>query len=123
VPIQTVPPAEPLASFLPVKPIDYEILFVLFRRELHGYAMVKAISDRTDGRVRLEPSNLYRRIRRLMQDGLVEESEERPAPELDDERRRYYSLTRLGRSVLAAEARRMRALVLEAEDSLLIPAS
>jgi len=121
--IRTVPPAEPSATFLPLKPIDYEILFVLFRRELHGYAMVKAIADRTDGRVRLEPSNLYRRIRRLMQDGLVEESEERPAPELDDERRRYYSLTGLGRSVLAAEATRMRALVLEAEDSLLIPAS
>ena len=117
-----MPPSTP-TSFLPLKPIDYEILFVLFHRELHGYAVVKAIANRTGGRVQLEPSNLYRRVRRLMKDGLIEESEERPAPELDDERRRYYSLTPLGRSVLAAEARRMRELVVEAEGSRLIPAS
>lgn len=110
-------------GFLPLKPTDYQILFVLFRRELHGYAMVKAIEERTDGRVRLEPSNLYRRLRRLMTDGLVEESADRPAPELDDERRRYYGLTQLGRAVLAAEAQRMRALVSEAEDARLLPAT
>lgn len=110
-------------SFLPLKPTDYQILFVLFGRELHGYAMVKAIEERTDGRVRLEPSNLYRRIRRLMTDGLVEESDDRPVPELDDERRRYYGLTELGRAVLAAEARRMRALVSEAEEARLLPAT
>lgn len=110
-------------DFLPLKPTDYQVLFVLYRGELHGYAMVKAIEDRTDGRVRLEPSNLYRRIRRLMADGLVEESEDRPVPELDDERRRYYELTDLGRRVLAAEARRMRALVSEAEAARLLPAT
>ena len=110
-------------SFLPLKPIDYQILFVLFGRELHGYAMVKAIEERTEGRVQLEPSNLYRRVRRLMKDGLVEESEERPAPELDDERRRYFGLTSLGRGVLEAEARRMRELVVEAEAAHLLPAS
>lgn len=110
-------------GFLPLKPTDYQILFVLFRGEQHGYAMVKAIEDRTEGRVSLEPSNLYRRIRRLMSDGLVEESADRPAPELDDERRRYYGLTALGRSVLAAEAERMRALVSEAESTSLLPAT
>lgn len=109
--------------FLPLKPTDYQILFVLFQGRLHGYGMVKAIEDRTDGRVGLEPSNLYRRIRRLMRDGLVEESEERPAPELDDERRRYYGLTSLGRKVLVAEAERMRGLVTEAEADRLLAGS
>lgn len=109
--------------FLPLKPTDYQILFVLYRHELHGYAMVKSIAERTEGRIRLEPSNLYRRIRRLMQAGLVEESKERPSPELDDERRRYFILTDLGRSVLAAEAERMRQLVTEAESTELLAAT
>jgi DNA-binding PadR family transcriptional regulator len=110
-------------GFLPLKPSDYQILFVLLGRDLHGYAIVKAIEDRTDGRVSLEPSNLYRRIRRLIADGLVEESDDRPVPELDDERRRYYALTRLGRAVLAAEAQRMRELVTEAEAARLLGAT
>lgn len=110
-------------GFLPLKPTDYQILFVLLRRDLHGYAIVKAIEDRTDGQLILEPSNLYRRIRRLIADGLVKESDERPAPELDDERRRYYGLTTLGRAVLAAEARRMRSLVTEAEAARLLTAT
>ena len=110
-------------GFLPLKPTDYQILFVLFRGELHGYAMVKAIEARTGGRLQLEPSNLYRRVRRLMSDGLVEESEDRPVPDLDDERRRYYGLTKLGRAVLAAEARRMADLVSEAEAAELLPVS
>jgi DNA-binding PadR family transcriptional regulator len=109
-------------SFLPLSPTDYQILFVLFRRELHGYAVVKSIAERTGGRVQLEPSNLYRRVRRLMKDGLVEESEARPTPELDDERRRYFALTDLGRAVLAAEAQRMRELVTEAEEAHLLAA-
>lgn len=116
-------PSSHLAAFLPLKPTDYQILFVLFRGQRHGYAMVKAIEDRTGGRVSLEPSNLYRRIRRLMRDGLVEESDTRPAPELDDERRRYYGLTDLGREVLAAEAERMRGLVVEAEADRLLASS
>ena len=110
-------------SFLPLKPTDYQILFGLLGRDLHGYAIVKAIEDRTDGMVRLEPSNLYRRVRKLVADGLIEESDERPVAELDDERRRYYSLTRLGRAVLAAEAHRMRALVSEAEEARLLTAT
>lgn len=108
------------SSRLPLKPTDYQVLFVLSRGERHGYAMVKAIEERTAGRIQLEPSNLYRRIRRLMRERLVEESEERPAPELDDARRRYYALTPLGRKVLVAEAERMRSLVLEAEAERLL---
>lgn len=115
-------PRDP-ASRLPLKPTDYQILFVLFRGERHGYAMVKAIDERTEGRVSLEPSNLYRRIRRLIREGLVEESDDRPVPELDDERRRYYGLTSLGREVLVAEAERMRGLVIEAEADRLLATS
>ena len=111
------------SSFLPVDPTDYQVLFVLHEAERHGYAMVKTIEARTEGRVRLEPSNLYRRIRRLIRDGLVEECEDRPAPELDDERRRYYGLTPTGRAVLIAEAERMRRLVTEAEAGRLLTSS
>jgi DNA-binding PadR family transcriptional regulator len=110
-------------SFLPLKAADFEILFSLFGSEMHGYAIVKSIARRTEGRVLLEPSHLYRRIRHLVEDGLVEESEERPTPELDDERRRYFALTPLGRSVLAAEAERMRDLVTAAESVRLLAAN
>lgn len=109
--------------FLPLRPTDYQILFVLYRGELHGYAIVRSIAERTDGRIQLEPSNLYRRVRRLMKDGLLEESDERPAPELDDERRRYFALTDLGRAVLVADAERMRGLVTEAESVELLAAT
>jgi DNA-binding PadR family transcriptional regulator len=109
-------------SFLPLKAADFEILFALFGRELHGYAMVKSIAKRTEGRMTLEPSHLYRRIRHLVEARLVEESEERPTPELDDERRRYFALTPLGQSVLAAEAERMRDLVTAAESVRLLEA-
>jgi DNA-binding PadR family transcriptional regulator len=109
-----MPRHPPPASFLPLKAAEYQILFALLSRELHGYAIVKAIAEQTEGCMRLEPSNLYRSMRRLMKNGLVEESEERPAPELDDQRRRYFALTGFGRAVLVAEAQRMRELVREA---------
>lgn len=101
--------------FLPLKARDYEILFVLAREDLHGYGLVKEIEARTRGVLSLEPASLYRRLRKLMAEGLVEEAESRPAPDADDERRRYYRITRLGRAVLLAEAARMRSLVREAE--------
>lgn len=108
-------------QFLPLKARDYEILFVLAREELHGYGLMKEIDARTDGLLKLEPASLYRRLRKLMTEGLVEEAGERPAPEADDERRRYYRITRLGRAVLSAEAARMRSLVREAETERLLP--
>src|SRR5574338_1022495 len=90
-------------SFLPLKPVDLQLLLALAEGELHGYGLVQAIAERTDGIVTLEPGNLYRVIRRLLADGLVAESERRAAPELDDERRRYYRLTALGERVVAEE--------------------
>jgi DNA-binding PadR family transcriptional regulator len=93
-------------SFLPLKPVDLQLLLALGEEELHGYGLVQAITDRTDGLVTLEPGNLYRVIKRLLTDGLVAESERRVVPELD-ERRRYYRLTALGGRVVAAESRRL----------------
>src|SRR5215204_5762289 len=100
-----------LRTFLPLKPIDLQLLLALADEEMHGYGLVQTIADRTDGLVTLEPGNLYRVIKRLLTDGLVAETERRPAPDLADERRRYYRLTALGGRVLAEELRRLETLV------------
>jgi DNA-binding PadR family transcriptional regulator len=102
-------------ALLPLKPQDYHILFALLGGECHGYRMVKEIARQTDGRIRMEAGNLYRSIRRLIRDGLVTESDRRPAPEADDERRRYYRITDFGKRVFAAETERLRSLVAAAE--------
>lgn len=98
-------------QFLPLKPIDLQLLLALAEEERHGYALVQAIAERTDGVVTLEPGNLYRVIKRLLADGLVAEADRRAVPEFDDERRRYYRITALGGRVLAEEVRRLEALV------------
>lgn len=98
-------------QFLPLKPVDLQLLLALGEEELHGYALVQAMAERTDGLVALEPGNLYRVIKRLLADGLVAESERRAVAELSDERRRYYRLTALGGRVVAAEIARLQALV------------
>lgn len=87
------------------------ILLAIGPEERHGYAIMGEVARITDGAVRLGPGAIYTTIRKLLDDGLIEESEERPDPELDDQRRRYYRLTSLGRSVAAAEVRRLDALV------------
>lgn len=97
-------------SLLPLTPELFHILLALADTERHGYGLVKQVERATGGAVRLAPSPLYRRLKRLMEQGIVAESERRPAPELDDERRRYYRLTAAGRKVLRAEARRLVAL-------------
>jgi DNA-binding PadR family transcriptional regulator len=102
-----------IRAYLPLKPVDLQLLLALSESELHGYGLVQAIADRTDGLVQLEPGNLYRVIKRLLVDGLVAESDRKPAPDLGDERRRYYRLTPLGARVVAAEIRRLQALVNE----------
>ena len=99
------------SALLPLKPADYMILFVLLQRELYGYRMVKEIAERSDGQIRLEAGNLYRSIRRMIKQELIDESDRRPAPESDDERRRYYAITDFGRRVVAADTARMRTLV------------
>lgn len=83
----------------------------LVDQEQHGYGIMQEVLERTEGKVRLWPATLYGTLKRLIDDDLIEESEERPAPELDDARRRYYRLTKLGRRVLAAESERLEYLV------------
>lgn len=96
---------------LPLRPVDFLVLLTLVDGERHGYGIVRDIDERTGGEVRLLPGNLYAMLRRLAKAGLVAEAERRPAADLDDERRRYYRVTELGREVASAEARRMQSLV------------
>jgi DNA-binding PadR family transcriptional regulator len=107
-------------SFLPLKPVEFLILMTVADGERHGYGIMLDIAERTAGTVRLEAGGLYRSIRRLLADTLIAESAKRPAADEDDERRRYYTLTPLGRRVVAAEALRLRALVRDAEAIRLI---
>jgi DNA-binding PadR family transcriptional regulator len=79
------------------------------------------VAERTNGKLRLSPSSLYASIRRLLEQGLIEELAERPDPAHDDERRRYYRLTQLGREVARAEARRLDRLLSDARASGLLP--
>ena len=110
----------PPVDFLPLKPVEFLILMTLATGERHGYGIMLDIAERTGGSVRLEAGGLYRSIRRLLSDKLLTESARRPAADLDDERRRYYALSPLGRRVVAAEALRLRALVRAAEASRII---
>ncbi|MGH9723154.1 MAG: PadR family transcriptional regulator [Bryobacteraceae bacterium] len=98
-------------SFLPLKPHWFHILLSLAGEDQHGYGIMQEVLDRTHGKVRLWPATLYGTLKRLIDADLIEESVDRPAAELDDARRRYYRLTRLGRRVLAAESERLEELV------------
>lgn len=98
-------------SFLPLKPHWFHVLLSLSDQEQHGYGIMQEVLERTDGKVRLWPPTLYGTIKRLIEEDLLEESAKRPAPELDDARRRYYRLTTLGRRVLAAECNRLEELI------------
>ena len=88
----------------PMRPIEFLVLAALAARDLHGYGIVQAIEDKTDGRVRPKPGNLYRVLDRLQERGLLQQADRRPAADLDDERRRYYSITTSGRAAVEAEA-------------------
>src|SRR5262245_16463997 len=101
-------------SFLPLPRDTFHILVSLADKERHGYSVMQDISERTNGALRLSPSSLYASIKRLLHQGLIEELAERPDPDEDDERRRYYRLTRLGRKVAEVEARRLERLLSDA---------
>src|SRR5215212_6257820 len=98
-------------DLLPLAPAVFHILLSLAEGERHGYALKREIAKRTDGKLTLGAGALYGSISKLLAQGLIEESDERPDPHLDDERRRYYRITPLGRKVAHAEAARMRELV------------
>jgi DNA-binding PadR family transcriptional regulator len=96
---------------LPLPAAVFHILLSLGEGERHGYALKREIARRTDGQVTLGPGVLYGSIGKMLAQGLIEESDDRPDPHLDDERRRYYRITAFGRKVAQAEVARMRALV------------
>jgi DNA-binding PadR family transcriptional regulator len=98
-------------KFIPLKAHWFHIMLSLAGGEQHGYGIMQEVLNRTTGKVRLWPATLYGSIKRLIEAELIEESDERPAPELDDARRRYYRLTTLGRRVLDAECERLQELV------------
>lgn len=87
------------------------VLIAIGTEERHGYAIMGEIVRMTEGATRLGPGGVYTTIGRLLDDGLIEECDERPDPELDDQRRRYYRLTAVGRAVVATEIRRLRVLL------------
>lgn len=108
-------------SLLPLLPATFHILMALADEDRHGYAIIQEIAARTNGDVRLSPGTLYRSIQRMIDQDLIVEVHERPAPELDDERRRYYRLTPFGKAVARAETRRLQALVKLARASGFVP--
>ena len=107
-------------KFLPLTPAVFHILLALADGERHGYAIMQEVAQSTEGQIKMGPGTLYGTIKRLLTAKLVEESDERPDPNLDDERRRYYKLTGLGRRVVEAEAERLAAMVKLAQGKRLI---
>ena len=106
-----------VAALLPLPPVTFHILLALSDQDRHGYAIIQEVEERTGGELRLSAGTLYRSIHRMLEQGLVVETRERPAPEDDDERRRYYRITKLGIDTAKAEARRLEQLVKLARQS------
>ena len=113
-------PPQP-ASLLPLPSATFHILMALASEDRHGYAIIQDIEQRTDGALRLSAGTLYRSIQRMLEQGLLVETNDRPAPELDDERRRYYRITPFGTKVAQAEANRLSELVRMARASGFAP--
>ena len=107
-------------DWLPLSPAVFHILLALSDGEMHGYAIMREVEQSTEGRVRMGPGTLYGGIKKLLQEHLIEETESRPDPKRDDERRRYYRLSGLGASVLNAELSRMRAILETAKGRKLV---
>ncbi len=99
------------AAVRPLQPAALHILLALGRGERHGYALIGDVETLSDGAIKLGPGTLYGTIKRLLAEGLIEETDERPDPVLDDERRRYYRLTPAGATAASAELDRMASLV------------
>ena len=104
-------------SLLPLPPITFHILLALAEEDLHGYVIIQNVAARTGGELKIGAGTLYRSIQRMLDQGLVVETRERPAPNDDDERRRYYRITKFGSQVARAEARRLAQLVKFARES------
>lgn len=98
-------------ALLPLPSATFHILVALADNERHGYAIMQEVAARTSGALTLNAGTLYRSIQRLLEQGLIVETTARPAAKFDDERRRYYRLTRFGREVVSAETRRLAAML------------
>jgi DNA-binding PadR family transcriptional regulator len=108
-------------SFLPLPQATFHILLAVADEDRHGYGIIGDIEQRTGGSLRLSAGTLYRSIQRMVEQDLIVETDERPAPEFDDQRRRYYRITGFGRRVATAEARRLASLVEQARTIGLMP--
>ena len=115
------PESESPSDFLPLQKDMFHILVALAGHDRHGYSIMQDVSARTDGKVRLSAGTLYSAVRRMLEQGLIEELAESPDPSSTDERRRYYRLTRFGRRTAAAEVDRLNAMVRQAHASGLVP--
>jgi DNA-binding PadR family transcriptional regulator len=110
-----------IEALLPLQAATFHILMALADDDRHGYAIIQDIADRTHGELKLSAGTLYRSIQRMLEQGLITETRERPAPEDDDERRRYYRITPFGVTVARAETRRLNELVKLARSSGFAP--
>ena len=108
-------------GFLPLPTAVFHILVALADRDRHGYSIMQDVGARTEGKVVLSAGTLYTAIRRMLEQGLIEELLESPDPDSGDERRRYYRLTQFGRDVAVAEARRLSSMLEQARATKLIP--
>ena len=106
-----------VASLLPLPPVTFHVLLALADQDRHGYAIIQEVEERTGGALTLSAGTLYRSIHRMLEQGLVVETRDRPAPEDDDERRRYYRITKFGVETARAESRRLEQLVRLARQS------
>jgi DNA-binding PadR family transcriptional regulator len=107
-------------KMLPLTPAVFHILLVLADKARHGYNIMKAVEAITDGQIKMGPGTFYGSIKRMLEARLIEESDVRPDPDLDDERRRYYRLTPFGQQVLRAEVERLAHLIRYAESKRLL---
>src|ERR1700731_482438 len=114
-------PDSRLDSILPLPAAVFHILIALADRDRHGYSIMQDVAARTDGKVQLSPGTLYSSIRRMLEQGLIDELAESPDPSSTDERRRYYRLTSFGKRVAAAEVARLNAMVQQARATGLVP--
>jgi DNA-binding PadR family transcriptional regulator len=108
-------------SHLPLTPTVFHILLALADQERHGYGIIKEVLGRTNGRVHIMPGTLYGAVKRLLERGLIRETDDRPDPALDDERRRYYRLTDFGQRVLTAEVARLEEQLRQARSKQFLP--
>src|SRR6476646_9790656 len=113
--------ADEIDALLPLPQATFHILMAVAEEDRHGYAIIQDVAARTGGKVRLGAGTLYRSIQRMLEQGLILEARKRPAPELDDERRRYYGITPFGAAVARAETRRLADLIRLARASGFVP--